>query len=137
MRELTPHEKDLIKAALSVRENAYAPYSKFRVGAAIQAVDGKVYTGCNVENASFGATVCAERNALASAIASGCREFGLLVVATNLETPAAPCGLCRQVLTEFGNDLRIILCNTNNQQIQTQLSDLLPMAFTKESSALL
>lgn len=114
--------------ARAVREHAHAPYSGFRVGAAVQAGSGKQYVGCNVENASFGATVCAERNAIASAIAAGEREIVAVAVHTEAETPALPCGICRQVIQEFGPD-SVILSTTPTDRRETTLRDLLPEAF--------
>ena len=94
-------DKKLLAAALAARENAYAPYSKFKVGAAVETADGHIFTGCNVENASYGLTCCAERNAVFAAIGSGARSFKALCVVADTEEPVAPCGACRQVLAEF------------------------------------
>jgi len=119
---------ELEAAARSVREQAYAPYSGFRVGAAVLAKSGKSYVGCNVENASFGATVCAERNAIAAAVAAGERELVAVAVHTEADTPALPCGLCRQVIQEFGPGA-LIVSTTSTQRKQTTLPALLPEAF--------
>lgn len=124
-------EQDLINKALAVRKRAYAPYSRYKVGAALLGNNGHIYVGCNVENASFGVTVCAERNAVAQAVAAGCRKFKGLVVATSSAPPASPCGLCRQVLAEFASDLPILLVNPKGDLIRTTLSALLPRAFTR------
>ena len=120
---------NLIQAALEVRERAYAQYSNFLVGAALLADDGRIFTGCNVENASYGMTICAERSAVFSAIAAGQRRFQRLVIAT--AGGAAPCGACRQVLAEFAPALPILLIDANRPDSirETNLRDLLPGAF--------
>jgi len=114
--------------AKGVRAHAHAPYSQFRVGAAVRAASGKAYVGCNVENASFGATVCAERNAIGAAIAAGEREIVAVAVYTEAETPALPCGICRQVIQEFG-PLAVVVSTTPSERKQTTLAELLPEAF--------
>lgn len=123
------HEK-LIEAARTAREKAYAPYSRFKVGAALQALDGQIFTGCNVENASYGLAICAERTALVKAVSSGVTEFSALAVITDLEDPASPCGACRQVLCEFAPKLPVLLANTRGRVVETSLDKLLPLAFT-------
>jgi cytidine deaminase, homotetrameric len=123
-------ERELIDQALAAQKRAYAPYSRFPVGAALQGDDGCVYSGCNVENASYGATVCAERNAVARAVAAGCRTFVVLVVVTPSSPPAPPCGLCRQVVGEFVDDLPIVLVNPLGEVVRTNLSLLLPLRFS-------
>ncbi len=123
----------LINEAIKVREQAYAPYSKFKVGAALLGKSGKIYTGCNVENASYGATICAERNAAAKAVSEGERLFTALAVVTDCDPPGAPCGICRQFLSEFGLDLRIILANFKGEIIESNLREYLPVAFTPDS----
>lgn len=133
----TLSEEELLAAARDVRERAYAPYSNFKVGAAIRAEDGTVYAGCNVENAAYPTSLCAERSALVSAISAGRRRFDVIaIVATPHEqTPAAPCGACRQALAEFGLDLYVILAGPNDTdpRLDTTLRALLPHAFTPES----
>jgi cytidine deaminase len=124
-------ESELIAAALEVRKRAYAPYSRFMVGAALRASDGSVFTGCNVENASFGATICAERNAVARAVAQGKTKFVQLAIATSSRPPSPPCGLCRQVLFEFAPKLSILLVNPDGKTVRTRLDRLLPMGFSK------
>jgi cytidine deaminase len=131
MNHNIPHEhiELAITAAMAVRDNAYAPYSTFRVGAALIAADGTIYVGCNVENASYGLTNCAERAAVAAATAAGRRDIVCCVVVTDTPKPASPCGACRQVLSEC-NPSMFILCTTP-QRVDAwhTLSDLLPHAF--------
>ena len=122
-------DKELLEAALAARERAYAPYSKFLVGAAVRAESGKIYTGCNIENASYGLTVCAERNALFSAVGAGERKFTALCVVGDTEEPISPCGACRQVMAEFKVE-RIILANIKGDVKEYTLEELLPYGFT-------
>ncbi|RME28199.1 MAG: cytidine deaminase [Deltaproteobacteria bacterium] len=122
-------EYKLVEAALEVRLRAYAPYSGFKVGAAILTDTGEIFTGCNVENASYGATICAERNAVAAAVAAGARGFVRLAIATGSSPPSPPCGLCRQVLGEFNPRLGLLLVNHRGQLIRTTLTRLLPSPF--------
>lgn len=119
---------ELVAAATDVRNRAYAPYSGYLVGSAVLATDGRVFTGCNVENASYGLSVCAERHAIAAAVAAGCRDFAGIAVVTQSDPPAAPCGACRQVLAEFG-DFPVILAGLDGCQESTTVQDLLPLAF--------
>ncbi|KAH7699410.1 CDD-1 protein [Aphelenchoides avenae] len=122
----------LCKKAVNALANAYCPYSKFPVGAALLADDGQVFTGVNVENASYGGTICAERSAIVSAVSAGVRKFKAIAVATQLEEPGSPCGICRQVLVEFG-DYAVILCSAkSNKRVETTTFGLLPMAFVPE-----
>ena len=123
---------DLIGRAREAMRNAWAPYSEFRVGAAIEAVDGRVFVGCNVESASYGLTICAERMALGAAVAAGARSLRRVAVTTEVEPPAAPCGACRQLLAEFGLNLEVIAAGPTSERRWT-LAALLPDAFTKES----
>ncbi len=118
----------LVAAAIAARDHAYAPYSRFRVGAALLLPDGRLSSGCNVENASFGLSVCAERNAVAAAVAAGARRFSGLAVVTDVRPPASPCGACRQVLSEFG-DFPVVLANLAGDRLVTSVSHLLPDAF--------
>lgn len=120
-------------AALEAMTRAYAPYSKFKVGAAIIGDDGTVVTGCNVENASYPAGMCAERSALASAIARGFRVFEIIVVATEAEEPTPPCGLCRQVLAELAPGLSVVSVTSGGLEKQWFLKDLLPAPFSAHS----
>lgn len=119
----------LLKLALEARKNACADYSKFKVGAALEAVSGKIYTGCNIENASYGLTVCAERVALWKALSEGEREFVRIVVASESDRPAPPCGPCRQLLWEYGRNLEVVLANTTGVRVSRRLADLLPEPF--------
>lgn len=122
----------LIKLAIKARENSYSPYSKFKVGACILAESGKVYLGCNVENASFGATNCAERTALFSAIANGERKFECIAIVGSNTDYTFPCGVCRQVLSEFG-DMKVIIAKDEQNYKEFMLSNLLPNSFNKGS----
>lgn len=121
-------DKELLEAALAARERAYAPYSKFLVGAAVRAISGKIYTGCNIENASYGLTICAERNALFSAVGAGERKFTALCVVGDTEAPISPCGACRQVMAEFKVP-KIILANLKGDVKEYTLDELLPLSF--------
>jgi cytidine deaminase len=121
---------DLAALALAARRNAYAPYSGFTVGAALQAVDGRAFVGCNVENASYGIAQCAERNAIAAAVVAGAQAFTAVAVATDTSPPIAPCGACRQALREFGPDLTVILVNPAGERLETTLATLLPDSFS-------
>ena len=121
----------LIEAARSAQSRAYAPYSNFRVGAALETVDGTVFTGCNVENASYGLTMCAERAAVSAAVGAGARRFRRAVVVSDVDPPAAPCGACRQVLAEFGLDLPIDGVGSQ-RSVTWRLAELLPAAFGPE-----
>ena len=123
-----PDFSPLIPIAWDVRDRAYAPYSKFKVGAALLGADGVIYRGCNVENLSFGLTICAERNAVAQAVAAGCREFTALVVVADTREPVSPCGACRQVMAEFG-DFPILMVTRGTSE-ETTLGILLPRAKT-------
>lgn len=121
-------DKELLEAALAARKHAYAPYSKFLVGAAVRAASGKIYTGCNIENASYGLTICAERSALFSAVGAGERKFTALCVVGDTEAPISPCGACRQVMAEFKVP-KIILANLKGDVKEYTLDELLPLSF--------
>ena len=125
---MDPHA--LLEAAHGARRQAYAPFSGFAVGAAVLAADGRVFAGCNVENRSFGLSLCAERSAVAAAVSAGVREFRAVAVVTEAKPPAAPCGLCRETLAEFcGPDLAIHLGNPAGERRDTTLGALLPDPF--------
>jgi len=124
--------KELMKIALKARQNAYAPYSHFAVGAALLAESGRVYTGCNIENASYGLTCCAERNAIFAAVGAGERRFKMLAVAADSPEPVAPCGACRQVIAEFGIPL-VVMGNLKEATKTMTAEELLPYGFGQES----
>jgi cytidine deaminase len=126
-------EAGLLAHARRVREKAYAPYSRFRVGAALEGADGSVYGGCNVENGSFGLTICAERSAVAAAVAAGQRAFSRLALSTDGPEAVAPCGACRQGLMEFAPDL-VIESEAAGATARWTLSELLPAPFRFDAS---
>ncbi len=118
---------DLIARAAAVRTSAYVPYSGFPVGAALLAADGRIYTACNVENASYGLTLCAERNAVACAVSDGQRDFAIIAVVS--EGGVTPCGACRQVLAEFSPNMRVVVADANGSWKEYSVRQLLPDAF--------
>jgi len=120
------HNKDLIEAAAAARSAAYAPYSKFAVGAAVLTKSGKIFSGCNVENISLGLTICAERSAIAAAVTAGTRDLIMIAVVTESKNPAVPCGACRQVMSEFNPRMKIVAATTNGKSEEFELSELLP-----------
>ncbi len=123
----------LVEKAKKVRENAYAPYSKFKVGAAVLADDGKVYTGANVENVSYGLTVCAERVAVFKAVSEGARQIRAVAIVADTDKPISPCGACRQVLLEFAaKECKVIMANLKGEQVTKSIDELIPYSFTKE-----
>jgi len=126
----TMKQDDLIALAIEARKKAHAPYSHFAVGVALLAKSGQVYTGCNVENASYGLSICAERVAVFKAVSEGEREFEAIAVVT--ENGVTPCGACRQVLMEFGGDIQVIVADTAGHRRVFALTDLLPEGFTPE-----
>lgn len=119
----------LVQAAREARERAMAPYSRFKVGAALETADGLIITGCNIENASYGLTVCAERVAMFKALSDGHRHFVRIAVVADTVAPTSPCGACRQVLWEFGRDLEVILANLDTVTGRHAMKDLLPHPF--------
>lgn len=119
----------LVRAALAVRDHAHAPFSKFRVGAAIEDSSGRIHTGCNIENATYGLTICAERVAIFKAISEGAREFRRVVVAADSDMLTPPCGACRQILWEFSGDIEIVLVNPRGTLETLRLKNLFPRPF--------
>ena len=126
-------QSGLIAAAQKAKANAYAPYSKFKVGAALLAKNGKVYLGCNVENASYGLTCCAERNAVFQAVSDGQRKFQAIAIVSDSLEPAAPCGACRQVLNEFSPEMEVSMAGAKGQVKTRKLKELLPDSFGPKS----
>lgn len=133
-KELTAGEiTQLIKAARQVREKAYAPYSGFSVGAAALGEDGHIYTGCNVENVSYGLANCAERTAIFKSVSEGNKKFRAVTVFADTEEFCSPCGACRQVIAEFGKDILVIQVNSRDDYIINTVSELLPRSFNAGS----
>ncbi|HET9539657.1 MAG TPA: cytidine deaminase [Candidatus Limnocylindria bacterium] len=122
---------DLVVAARRARRHAHADYSQFRVGAALETADGTIVTGCNIENATYGLTICAERVAMFKALSEGHRRFRRIAVVADTQAPTPPCGACRQILWEFGGDLEVVLGNLRRVTGRMQLKDLLPMPFDR------
>ena len=127
MNETT--DAELLREAWAVQEQSYSPYSKMRVGAVLRSSDGRTFRGCNVENASFGLTVCAERSAISAAIASGVREFDTIAIVSDGARALMPCGACRQVLLEFAPELRVLVESRDGHRIDMTLSELIPNSF--------
>lgn len=124
--------KELIEKAIEAREKAYVPYSNFLVGAAVKTKKGKIFTGCNIESASFTPTICAERTALSKAISEGYKEIEAIAVVGSFEEYTFPCGVCRQFIVEFGKDIKIIVAKNTDEYKIYQISDLLPNSFGPE-----
>ena len=123
-------KQNLVNKAIDAKENSYSPYSKFRVGCSLLTIDDIVYTGCNVENVSYGLSICAERTAICKAVSDGHRQFKAIAVATDLnEDFIAPCGACRQFIAEFGLDWKVILVKNRYEQKECSVKDILPYAF--------
>jgi cytidine deaminase len=121
----------LVTAARKARKHARADYSGFKVGAALETADGTIVTGCNIENASYGLTLCAERVAMFKAISDGYKRFRRIVIVADTQDPTPPCGPCRQILWEFGGDLEVILADLRRERSRHRLSDLLPLPFDR------
>ncbi len=119
----------LVKVAMKARKNAYAPYSRFKVGAALETMSGRIYTGCNVENCAYGPTVCAERVAILKAVSEGERKFKAIATVTSAKRPSPSCGVCLQVMSEFAPRLKIYMANTAGKVVTTTLPKLLPQPF--------
>lgn len=124
--------RQLVEMAAKAKEYAYVPYSNFRVGAALLTKSGKIYTGCNIENASFGATNCAERTAIFKAVSEGERNFEAIAVNSDMESFTFPCGICRQVMVEFARNLKVYVSNKNGEYKEYIISQLLLEGFTKD-----
>ena len=130
MEELTKKDRELVEKATEALEKAYAPYSNFRVGAALLTADNEIVIGCNVENASYGLTNCAERTAIFKAVSDDVKKFtSIAIVVDTDEGVGAPCGACRQVLNEFNADMRVIMANTSGDTKVSSVSELLPDSF--------
>ena len=123
------NDTSLLDAARTARKHAHAPFSGFLVGAALESADGRVITGCNVENATYGLTICAERVAVFKAISEGLRHFRRVAIVADTDAPTPPCGACRQILWEFGGDLEVVLANLTEEKARFRLKDLLPHPF--------
>lgn len=133
IEDLNKGLKRLVRLAMQARKKAYAPYSKFLVGCAVRDTRGKVHTGCNVENASYSAAVCAERTALVKMVSRGSREFRWIVVVTSSEEPCFPCGVCLQVISEFGKRATVIAVNQTGTLFRAaSVAELYPAAFSQE-----
>jgi cytidine deaminase len=127
------YDLELVEVARAVRERAYAPYSGFKVGAALRTKSGKILLGCNVENVSYGLSICAERSAALAAVAAGELEWEAIAVVADTAQPTTPCGACRQFLAEFNPTLRIIVANLQQVQTSYSLAELLPYAFDRQT----
>lgn len=124
--------QELIKKAKEAREYSYSPYSNFPIGAALLTEDGRIYTGANVENASFGLTNCAERTAIFKAVSEGHTKFKAIAVIADSKRPITPCGACRQVINEFGSNIKVIMANLEGEVLERESGELLPGAFERE-----
>lgn len=131
MRNLTQPDLALLAFAREAQEKAYAPYSGFRVGAAVYSADGEIFQGVNVENAAYGSTLCAERGAIMAAVAAGYRDISAIAVVGDSEAPTVPCGACRQFLAEFNPEMRVIMGGRTDEVMVMTLDELLPEAFVR------
>jgi len=125
-------DRNLIEMAAEVMANAYSPYSRFKVGAALECTDGTVFTGCNIENAAYRATICAEASAIAAAVSTGRRSFRRIAVISEGNAYCFPCGVCRQMLNEFSPEMEVLCARTDGRYVSYPLTSLLPMAFVKD-----
>lgn len=124
------NDMELYEKAVKAMEYSYSPYSKYKVGAAVLTKCGKVFTGCNVENSSYGATICGERTALTKAVSEGYRDFEAIAISgSDDDVPAFPCGICRQFIFEFGSDIKVILMNKEKELVRYKINELLPEGF--------
>lgn len=128
-------DEELVQLAFAAQERAVAPYSHFRVGAALRSLDGRVFTGCNVEAANYSLTICAERVALVKALSEGVREFLSIAVVSDAQSLTPPCGSCRQLLWEYCGSIPVYLANRSPERLRVELGDLLPMAFGRDHLA--
>jgi cytidine deaminase len=126
-------DRNLIDMASVAMANSYSPYSMFKVGAAVECVDGEVYTGCNIENAALGTTLCAEAVAIASAISAGRRDFRRIAIISEGSSYCFPCGACRQLINEFSTEIEVLCARSDGRYVSYPLTSLLPMAFGKEN----
>ena len=124
--------RELIDAAVKAKEFSYSPYSNFRVGAAVLDNNGNIYSGCNIENASYGASNCAERTAIFKGVSEGVKEIRAIAVSADEEDFTYPCGICRQVIREFGNKIDVMIINKNGEIQESTIQELLPNSFSKE-----
>jgi cytidine deaminase len=122
-------DRELLDLSVEAQKYAYAPYSNFKVGAALLCADGKVFIGCNVENVSYGATCCAERTAVFKAVSEGCADFAAIAITSSSNEPTFPCGVCRQVLAEFSPAMRVVLRTSGGEAVSYPLQELLPHVF--------
>jgi len=125
-------DRKLIEMAAEAMKNSYSPYSRFKVGAAIECSDGSVYTGCNIENSAFGVTICAEKSAVSAAVTAGKRNFRRIAIISDGNNYCFPCGSCRQVLSEFSEDLELLCSRSDERYVSYPLTALLPMSFGKK-----
>jgi len=130
---LEKYIENLIKKAKEARKKAYAPYSGFKVGSAALTDNGKIFTGCNIENASLGLSICAERVAIFNAISKGYKSFKAIAIICDTEKPCSPCGACRQAMIEFSPEMNVIMCNFQKKYIIKKAKDLIPDAFNNEN----